>query len=180
MRTRVKSNGYNISTLLRSTPMKASLLLVGMFVTTLVGAQIRTATPDALKTPSGKMQVSPTTHIGDATAVDPQFQLLRKQISDLKRQQAMQQGEIAHLHTCVAELVKAIKSNRGMSHLGAPMGGSSATQAGSSKIGEPMNGSPGLMKSGTVGGPMGNGNQLDNHVATAAPSPARADLTRCD
>jgi gas vesicle protein len=134
-------------------PMKTSFLLVGLLVTTVVAAQIRTAPPAELAAPRDSQELSPVAHVGDATAIDPQFDLLRKQISTLKRQQSEQQDEIAHLQSCVTELVKATKMN--------------------------THNSPGLMTS--ISKPKDDDeDELADHIATLAPRPAPANLAACD
>jgi hypothetical protein len=164
----------------RSMPMKTSFLLVGFLVTTVAAAQLRTAPPAAVVRPANAQQMSPVAHVGNEAAVDPQFELLRKQITGLKQQQSQQQNEIARLQTCVRELVKASRSNRGPRQAGGSLNSSPGMLAGTSAVGPPIDSPPGVQKSAGIGKPLDDKNELDDRPGTLAPGPARADLSSCD
>lgn len=160
--------------------MKPSLVFVGLLATTFAAAQVRTAAPTALAVPADAKTVSPLARVGNTAAIDPQFDLLRKQITLLKQQQAQQQDKIVRLQACVRALVKAIKSNSGARQSGGPLNSSSGAFAGPSSPGAPINGSPGMLKSTTAGKPMDDQQELNNRPGTLAPGPARANLADCN
>jgi hypothetical protein len=135
--------------------MKAIFVLVGLLVTTAVAAQLHTAPPNATLAQPGQTQVSPTAHLDDEVVTDPQFELLRREIRQLKNNQAEQGEEIAHLRHCVAELVA-------VSHTFQTKGGASLAGTMQAKADDD------------------DDNDLATAIATPKPRPKAADLGGCD
>lgn len=161
--------------------MKTSFLIAGLLVTTIAAAQMRPAPTAAAVAPRGAKAVSPVNRFGDATAIDPQFDLLRKQITALKQEQSRQQDQIAHLRACVRELVNANKANRGIRQAGASLNSSPGTLAGSSKLGAPLDASPGVLKGASgIGKPLDDKHGLNDQMGKLAPGPTRVDLSSCN
>ena len=136
--------------------MKIGLVIFGSWIATAVAAQVGTAPPSATLARPGQMQVSPTAHVDeDTVAVDPQFELLRREITALKHDQAAQGEEIAQLRHCVAELVAASGTYQ-------------------TKDGKQLAGPMKLAEDDD-----GDGHQLTTAVGKFAPPPKHVDLGGC-